>query len=275
MREKRYPRAILQYLHKLTVLTSIVCPFSGAIQCRITNDGQKNVKRRQWNPADMEAAMRAVQEAGKTVTAAAKQHSVPRKTLDDRIKGRVIHGSNLGPSTVLTTREEDALASYLLYMAERSFPLTSNMARAFAWAVSMRSGTSDRFNEETGPGKHWWGNFRARHPELTLRTADNLERSRASALTKEVVDGYFETVKCTLEENDLVNEPRQLFNCDETFLPLNMSCEKVITRNNTKYVYAQSRGTSEHITLLCGASAAWSGPSTNDYFLKVFSRGCI
>ena len=65
MREKRYPRAILQYLHKLTVLTSIVGPFSGAIQCRMTDDGQKNVKRRQWNPADMEAAMRTVQEEGK------------------------------------------------------------------------------------------------------------------------------------------------------------------------------------------------------------------
>ena len=75
-------------------------------------------------------------------------------------------------------------------------------------------------------------------------------------MTKEVVDGYFETL--TLEENDLVNVPRQLFNCDETFLPLSMSCEKAIARKNTKHVhvYAQSRGTSEHITLLCGASAA-------------------
>ena len=271
--KKKNPRAILQYLHKLTVLTSIVGPFSGAIQCRMTDDGQKNIKRRQWNPADMEAAMRAVQEEGKTVTAAAKQHSVPRKTLDDRIKGRVTHGSNPGPSTVLTAREEDALASYLLYMAERGFPLMSNMARAFAWAVSMRSGTSDRFNEETGPGKYWWGNFHARHPELTLRTADNLERSRASALTKEVVDGYFETLKCTLEENDLVNEPRQLFNCDETFLPLNMSCEKVITRKNTKHVYAQSRGTSEHITLLCGASAAGVALPPMIIFSKSFPGG--
>ena len=149
----------------------------------------------------------------------------------------------------------------------------SNMARAFAWAVSMRSGTSDRFNEETGPGKHWWGNFCARHPELTLRTADNLEPSRASALTKEVVDGYFETLKCTLEESDLVNEPRQLFNCDETFLPLNMSCEKVITRKNTKYVYTQSRGTSEHITLLCGASAARVALPPMIIFSKSFPGG--
>ena len=199
----------------------------------MTDDGQNKVKRRQWNTEDMEAAMRAVQQEGKTVSAAAKQHAVQPKTLDDRIRGRVIHGSNPGPSTVLTAREEDALASYLLYMAERGFPLTSNMARAFAWAVSLRSGTSDRFNEDTGLGKHWWSNFRARHPELTLRTADNLERSRENSLTKEVVDGYFETLKRTLEENDHVNAPRQLFNCDKTFLPLNMSCEKPGSTSST------------------------------------------
>ena len=62
----------------------------------------------------MEAAMRAVQQEGKTVSAAAKQRSVPRKTLDVRIRGHVIHGSNPGPSTVLMAREEDDLASYLL-----------------------------------------------------------------------------------------------------------------------------------------------------------------
>ena len=158
-------------------------------------------------------------------------------------------------------------------MAERGFPLMSNMVRAFAWAVLMRSRTSDGFNEETGAGKHWWGSFSVRHPELTLRTADNMERSRASALTKEVVDGYFETLKCTLEENDLVNEPRQLFNCNETFLPLNMSCEKVITRKNTTHVYAQSRGTSEHITPLCGASAAGVALPPMIIFSKSFPGG--
>ena len=65
------------------------------------------------------------------------------------------------------------------------------MAGEFAWAVSFQSSSNSRFNEDTGPGKHWWQKFRARHPELTLRTSDNLDRSRTSSLTKEVVDEYF------------------------------------------------------------------------------------
>ena len=118
------------------------------------------VKRWQWDPVDMERVMGAV-EAGETVSAASKQFHVPRKTLDDRVKGRIQHGTNPGPPTALTAEEERALVSYLLYMEGRGFPLTTNMACAFAWAVSLRSGSQARFNKESGLGKHWWKRFRA------------------------------------------------------------------------------------------------------------------
>ena len=217
--------------------------------------------------------MKAVQEEGMTVSGAAKQFQVPRKTLDDRIKGRVEHGSRPGPPTALSAEEEGALAAYLLYMAEHGFPLSSNMAMGFAWAISVRSGTQERFNSETGPGKHWWRSFRSRHPELVLRTPDNLERSRANAFTREVVDEYFECLKTTLEQNNLLNAPRQLFNCDETFLPLNLACEKVVARKNVKHVYTQSRGTSDHITMLCGASAAGVALPPMIIYSKAFPGG--
>ena len=69
---------------------------------------KQKVIRLQWNPDDLEAAMRAVQE-GTTVSAAAKKFQVPRKTLDDRVKGRVQHGKNAGPATALTVEEKSAL----------------------------------------------------------------------------------------------------------------------------------------------------------------------
>ena len=160
----------------------------------MTNETVLKARQRQWNPQDIERAIQAVQE-GETVSGAAKQFHVPRETLDDRVRGRVRHGTNPGPCTALIVKEESALASYLLYMAERGFLLTTNMARAFAWAVLLRSGTQGHFNEESGPGKHWWQHFRACHPELTLRTADNLECSRANALTRDVVNNYLACLK--------------------------------------------------------------------------------
>lgn len=142
-----------------------------------------------------------------TVSAAAQHFHVPRKTLDDRMKGLVQHGTNPGPKTVLSAEEEEALVQYLVYMAKRGFPLTHRMVMAFAWAIAKRAGTADRFNPEYGPGKHWWSNFRKRHPELTLRKSDKLDRCRAEAYSPEVVGEYFDLLENVLKENNLINTP--------------------------------------------------------------------
>ena len=69
-----------------------------------------------------------------TITVAASRFNVPRKTLDDRLKGRVVHGVKPGVSTVLSAEEESSLVYYLLHMAECGFPLTKTMVKAYAWS---------------------------------------------------------------------------------------------------------------------------------------------
>lgn len=186
----------------------------------------QKVTRKQWKDEDMVSAMSAVRNKEMTIYKAAAHFKVPRKTLDDRIKGHVQHGAKPGPATVLSAKEEDALVSYLIYMADRGYPLTRTMVKAFAWAIAKRSGQEGRFNRETGPGERWWVNFRQRHPQITLRRTDQLERSRAEALNPHIVSEYFSLLRKTLEESGLMNKPRQLFNCDEVFLPLDGTREK-------------------------------------------------
>jgi len=57
-----------------------------------------------------------------------------------------------------------------------------------------------------------------------------------------------------MEENKLKNSPRQIYNCDETFVPLDCTRKKVVTLKKAKNTYMQAQGTSEHITILCAAS---------------------
>ena len=92
-------------------------------------------------------------EGGLSISATASSFSVPRKTLDDRVKGRVRHGSKPGVSTVLFSTEEDTLKSYLIYMADHGFPLTHIMVKAFAWSIAKNFGKAGRFNEEYVPGE--------------------------------------------------------------------------------------------------------------------------
>ena len=216
---------------------------------------QSKEKRKQWREEDMVSALEAVSQ-GTAVSTAAKAFNVPRKTLDDHVKGRVQHGTKPGTDTVLTEEEEAALMSYLVYMAQRGFPLTRTMTMAFAWAIAKRAGNAERFNPDLGPGKHWWSNFCKRHPRLTLRKSDKLDRSCAECLNPEVVGESFDLLDKILTDNNLKDAQRQIYNCDETFLPLDATREKVVTLKNTKNVYAQSHGTTEHISMLCAASAA-------------------
>ena len=101
-----------------------------------TGTGNSRGRRKTWADDDMVSAMDAVKSGHFTISAAATQFSVPRKTLDNRTKGRVIHGSKPGVSTALTSIEEDSLISYLIHMANRGFLLTRTMVKAFAWSIA-------------------------------------------------------------------------------------------------------------------------------------------
>ena len=212
-------------------------------------------KRKTWNDEAMKAAMHELSNKTGTASAIARKYSVPRRSLIDHVSGRVVHGKKPGPSTAVSESGEQALVSYLQYMAARGFPLTSKMVRAFAWAIAIREGTSNRF-PEGGPSANWFTRFRRRHPQLSLRKMDNLERSRAQCLTQSTVSHHFSLLNDVLTENGLASKPRQVYNADESFLPLNETKEKAVTTKNSKSVISQSLGTTEHITVLCGASAA-------------------
>ena len=96
-------------------------------------------------------------------------------------------------------------------MVERGFPLTRTMVKAFAWAISKRSGTDSRFNQEQGPSERWWQLFKNRHPNIHLRKSDSLERSHAEAFNPVVVWEYFDLgticMLCDLNEPEGLSDP--------------------------------------------------------------------
>ena len=70
-----------------------------------------------------------------------------------------------------------------------------------------------------------------------------------------------------------MTSPHRIYNCDESFLPLDGSREKAVTHIKSKCTYAQVNGTTEHITLLCGASAAGMALPPMIIYPKAFPGG--
>ena len=229
-------------------------------------------KRKLWHDEDMVNAMESVQQ-GESVRGASIKFNLPRTTLEDRVKGRRMHGCKPGPQTALSKSKEDSLVSYLVFMAQRGFPLTHTMVKAFVWAVAKRNGNDKRFNGELGPSEHWWTNFKKRHPGLSLRKPDSLQRDRAEAYNETIGTEYFNLFVKTLDENQIKNNPRQIYNCDESFLPLDYTRERAVPLKGAKAVYNHATGTSEHITLLCCVSAAGFPHPPMIIYSKCFSDG--
>ena len=65
-------------------------------------------KRMKWSAEAMVSAMKAVEDSS-SIASAAKSHSVPRMTLQDRMMGKVVHSTKPGASPYLNTEEEKEL----------------------------------------------------------------------------------------------------------------------------------------------------------------------
>ena len=217
---------------------------------------QPKKRRKLWSDANMVSAMAAVTQEKMPCATAARKFDVPRRTLDRRVKGQVTHGVNPGPASTLTPEEERALMEYVKYSAKRGFPMTKKICKAYAWAVTKKSGRRLSFNEQTGPSDKWWRGFRKRNAGLALRKCDTLDRGRARMANQTVMDQYFDLLKETLEKLDIKHIPNRIYNCDESGVALDPKKEKVIVPVGTKHVYSQQAGVRDHITVHCCVNAA-------------------
>ncbi len=102
----------------------------------------------------------------------------------------------------------------------------------------------------------WWESFKKPHPELALRTAEPLAQCRARSCSKDVFIKYFDLLEQTMNENDLLMKPSQVFNCDETGMPLDPKPPKVLVKKGVKHPQSITTGDKTQITVLACCNAA-------------------
>ena len=217
---------------------------------------RRGKKHCQWQPADMERALEACREQGMKTAQAAREFSVPRKTLADRLSNKVndsVRGA--GSSTFLTPEEELSLCNFISFMAKRAFPLSIQQIINYAWCIDKKSG-KNRFGS-SGPSETWWKGFKGRHPEaVKLRKPDSLDRGRAIFGTVSRLRHYFQVLKTALEEGGFSDRPQDIYNCDETVVDLNKSSQKVVVPRRMRTSHSRPVATTEHISIHCCVSAA-------------------
>ena len=77
----------------------------------------------------------------------------------------------------------------------------------------------------------------------------------------DVLQKYFDILESTLKKNLIFNNPSRIFNCDETGLPLNPKCAKVVSRRGAKNVSnITGEGKSQITVLACTCASGISLP---------------
>ncbi len=202
--------------------------------------------RKQWSDASMLAAMEAVSNGTMSINKAALLHGVPKTTLKDRLSGRVVHGTNPGPTKYLDEEEERALADHLVVAARAGYGKTRRQVKAIVENVAREKDVLRSCHVLDG----WWRRFLERQLQLSLRKGDPTAHIRMNAVTREVIEGYYDLLEETLREHNLTNSPAQIYNMDKSGVPLDHRPPNVVAKRGQKKVRYRVAGKKEQITVL-------------------------
>ena len=188
---------------------------------------------------------------------AALELNVPR-TMKDRVSGRVVHGCNMGPKTYLTNEEEKELVDFLLKCSKMGY---AKMRQIVHSAVQKKEEMNDALQKKKEKKLNkishgWWVRFCRRWPQLRLRKGDSFPIVRDQMTNYTVFNDYFNLLAETLTNHGINDKPSQIYNCDESGMPLEHKMPKVIAAKGTKKVRQCTSDSKTQITILACASTS-------------------
>ena len=138
-----------------------------------------------------------------------------------------------GKSTVFSLDEELNFISCLHHMSDYWFPVDRNTLQNLVQSYCRHAKKKNPFTDDR-PGNDWAFAFEQRHKAILKYTKEEpLSRARASGMTRENIDGFFEMYSSTLEKYNLLDKPWLIFNTDETGFQACQGTSKVYHRANT------------------------------------------
>ena len=162
----------------------------------------------------------------------------------------VLPGTAAGSLRYLADSEEEELAEFIIGCASIGYPKTVRDILAIVQSILASRGVHKTVTYG------WWEAFRRRHPNLALRVPSTLSKARALASSRTVIDHYFDLLEETLVENGLKDCPCQIFNMDESGMPLNPKSFKTIHVRGDRNPLAASSGNKSQITVHACVSAS-------------------
>jgi hypothetical protein len=201
----------MQLIAEWSLSLSLLLQF--LIQAKPKHLKRRVQKNRLYSPTALINAYMLVNDAGFSVRKAAACCNVPESTLRDRTLGHVnIDTVAAGMTPLFVIDEEVLLVNHFKKMADFGYGYTRQECVDIASDYAIQIGKRSKDKPLT---IKWFRGFIKRWPELKVIKPQNLEHARAKMASAAVVEKFFESLKVTLSNHDLLDKPHLIFNVDE------------------------------------------------------------
>ena len=154
-------------------------------------------------------------QKGQSVYKAAFLYGVPEQTLRDRTKGYIKpEKRSSGPDTILSPTEEKSLCDHVREMALYGYGYSNSELRELATDTAIYLGKWN--DKEKLLGRKWLKGFLRRWPDMKALKPRSLSMIRAKAVSREVIENYYNNLEQILNKYELSDKPHRIFNIDET-----------------------------------------------------------
>ncbi|CAF1521897.1 unnamed protein product [Adineta steineri] len=236
---------------------------------------KKKKKTKTYVEDDFRQALEQVDNGSRSVRNAVNYFHIPFTTLNSHVNKLVVY-EEVGRPTKFNQLEEQYLQETAFVLQSWGKPLSIEefLDLAKRYAASLNKG--HLFPSES-PSYDWLRSFLKRHQNLVLKKSRPLEKKRAS-VTIEQVYGWHNLLTEIINDNDLVNRPGQIYNCDETGMSDSVSYSKVLVHRQSTNSYRTqggSGGRAYTTVIFCGSATGHLLPPFVIYKSKrLFQEWC-
>lgn len=211
-----------------------------------------------YDAKQLASALSAIKN-GMPVATAGKTYNIPRTTLRHKVAGRAPETiSKRGPDCLLGKDLEDKVCKWLKDCSRAGFPVNKE---GLLFSVQKLSAEIYKETGEKGPyvdklpGKTWYLNFMKRHPELSNKQSEYLNKARATVTEEKLRSWFRRTLELLEDDAEILRDPTRCWNMDESAFYTNPTGGCVIAEKGKPVYGTSSNSDKENVTTLITVNA--------------------
>lgn len=209
-----------------------------------------------YTAEDLGRAVEDILNRNKTYQQVEDEYHVPKAVVFNRIKGRknAIDKLGSGRTQSFSVDDERDLENCIRARARMGIPCDKENVKQVVTEYVRVNNLKTQFVNGS-PGDDWYYSFMKRHPGLSFKKPELLQKCRKDSRDPFVIYDFYNEVAQLFAENSLENQPAFILNCDESGFCHDPSKLKAIGEKGKALSRISGGSGREHTTVLACISA--------------------